>query len=291
MEARTQTFAFLMKILPAPALLTISCLVILLSSSVFASSFAQSSSSSVTMKKCVDCWSGYTDSSKTGGVTAVYMSFINPFTVSCPSNGNVYYVFVGAAIDGSSSKDFAAAGVIITCGGPQHVQDFAPVICFATMFCQFEVGSPYGPGDTIYVSLVATGGNFVGNVTDHDATGSFIKSSSDAGAKLNMGSCLTDMFTGSGMEGGFGNLALPSSKGGAQPTFSVVEIGSKYTKEFPGPNSCDTTIKSATKPIGSQSGVTIIKWTAYSTKGKALTSVTSLASDNSFKVTEKATGP
>jgi hypothetical protein len=274
----------------------LSCLILFASPffiSFSASAQSSPSASAVVSQKCTDCWSGYTDSSKSGGVTAVYMSFITPFTLSCPSNSNLYYLFIGAAIDGSSSKGFAAAGVLLTCGST--VENYAPIICYgfsaSGQACEFETGSPYGPGDTIYVSLVANSTDFTGNVTDHDATGSFIRSASDTGAKLNMGSCLTDMFTGSGMEGGFGNLALPSSKGGAQPTFSVVEIGSKYTKEFPGPNSCDTTIKSATKPIGSQSGVTIIKWTAYSTKGKALTSVTSLASDNSFKVTEKATGP
>lgn len=282
--------------------LTILSCMILFASPFFItfSASAQSvpASSLVVSRKCTDCWSGYSDTtSKSGEVKAVYSSFIVEDIPSCANNGQNYQMLVGVAIDGSTAKDFAFVGAWITCDVQSGVtsQALQPYFCDYNNylgFCELNTNQ-MSPGDTIQASLVVQGSNFNGTVID-DGVVQGTWSEPDTGAKLNIGSCISDMFySASGDYGGYLmlNNGKPAGSGTAvspQPNYGEIKTGNAYTKT---PATCDTTISGKTNPVGSQSGVTITEWTAYSKAGKALNTVSKLTDGTSFESTYKASGP
>jgi hypothetical protein len=286
-----------LSIMKVSTIAILSCLILF--ASPFFISFSTSAQSSpsvsaVVTHKCTDCWSGYSDTtSKSGEVTAVYSSFIVEAIPSCANNGKNFQMLVGAAIDGSSAKDFAFVGAWIICfvSGGVTQQSLTPYFC-DQIFCvtnSFQMS----PGDTIQASLVVKGSNFNGTIID-DGVRVGTWSEPDTGAKLNMGSCISDMFYSSNGDLG-GYLMLDNGKPAGmgtgvtpQPNFGVIKTGNAYTMTK---STCDTTINGTTKPVGSQSGVTITEWSAYSKAGKALISVSKLTDSTSFEMTYKAAGP
>jgi hypothetical protein len=146
--------------------------------------------SPATKVKCPDCWAGY---GVTGtGITSVSTTLTAP-AIKCSASQGVQGVGLLVAIDGSSATDFALAGLVAECSG-------STLAVYNAQW--FNAGTDSGAqsswsvkaGDTITMSVVASGANFKFTVKDgkHSLTGT----ASDSGAAKNYGTCFTDMLTG-----------------------------------------------------------------------------------------------
>lgn len=261
---------------------------VLLFFSLPTASFASRSAATgplLTVKHCTDCWSGYSDFAS-GGVTASYISVRVP-TAHCTA-GTIQVMVIAAAIDGGSSSDFAMAGVAIECTSSGLV--YAGFYCdLAVPTCGFSTWSP-APGDIVKAEVIVTSGMFYFGVKDLTSSKTFTKTNTDTGSAFDVGSCITDMVNTST---GFPQLYTATGGGYGQPKFSIIGIGEDNTKVA---NTCYTTIGGVSKAIGSHTGVTLVKWIAYSTASAPLTTVTALMAAppgalSSFRITFLANGP
>jgi len=213
-------------------------------------------------------WAGYVDLSSTGGVTAVYGSWIVP-TLSC--KGGTSYVALWAGIDGYNDNT-VEHGILAQCSHGS-VQYYAWYEFYPAAPVYAPSSDIVKPGDVIYASIVYNGGTFATTLQDKTEGWTFTSPSTPvSGAERNSAEWIVERpALCNGIKCTLSNLA----------DFGKAYFGEDYTSVA---FTNYATINGATEPIGyfTYTSITMVS----GPQGTVLASPSTLSSDGtSFTVT------